>query len=180
MDLGQPVAEQELGIDVDVADTGAEVERVAGGAQPLALAHGVAPPDVDRAEEGGRGAHPVGVEDDDVELASDRPGEGDDPVGGRSHRLTVGGVVLDAAVAGHPALGGRPERVDDGGVDRRPVGDAVGRRAVGRRGRGQSEHERYGHQHGEPRHGFPPGVRDTLGGSGGVSKTTGWRRIARG
>ena len=47
VDLGEAVAEQEDGIDVDVADAGPEVEGVAGGAHRLALDHRVAPPHVD-------------------------------------------------------------------------------------------------------------------------------------
>ncbi len=124
VDLGRAVAEEQDGVDVDVADASPEVDRVGGGAHPLALADGVAPADVDRAQEGVGGAHPVGVEHHHVELAADLAGEGDHAVGRGRHRLTAGGGVLDSPVAGAPPLGGRPEPVDDGRVDRRPVGDA--------------------------------------------------------
>ena len=51
---------------------------------------------------------------------------------------------------------------------------------MGPRGEGQDQRERYRHQHGDAPHGNPPGVDELLGGSGGPSKTTDYRRIAQG
>src|SRR5205085_6399121 len=114
MDLGRAVAEEEDGIDVDLADAGPEVGAVGGGAHRLALDDGVAPVHVDRTEEGVGGADTIGVEDDHVEAAADLAGKGDHAGRRRPYRLTRGGGVLDASVACAPPLGGGPERVDDG------------------------------------------------------------------
>ncbi len=114
-------AQHELGIDVGVTRSHAEVQRRVGRADDAAARDLLAFDDRDRREEGVARAQAVGVADDDVQRAADLACELDEALFGREHWRAGHGAVVDAAVACGPLRGRRTEVVDDRRVDRRLV-----------------------------------------------------------
>ena len=110
--------EEAGGIDVDPADPDGEVEGSGGDRDDVAPAHRCPAPYEDSPHEPVGGPHTSGVVDADEQRPGDRPGEADDPVGGRPHHVAVTRAVFDPPVARAVGTLGEAERVEDRGVGR--------------------------------------------------------------
>ncbi len=172
VDLGGSGREKARGVDVGVADPGAEVKPVARRTDQLALHHRVTTVHGDRLQERVAGANAVGVEDDDMKAPAHCTGVDHLSVGRRTHGISRRRVVVDSPVPGRPGVGGRPEGIDDG----TPDGWAVGHRMraggvrsgrVGCDGRRPDEDHGDGQNDGHTAHWEPPGRRRPRGSAAG-------------
>ena len=146
--------EEPGGIDVDPADPDGEVERSGGDGDDVAPAHRGPASHEDPPDEPVGGAHPSGVVDADEQRPGDRPGETDDPVGGRPHHVAVARAVFDPSIPGAVGTLGKAERVEDRGVGR----GRQDQRGPARRHGGQEHRRERDAEHSDERHSPPSRV----------------------
>ena len=148
-------APQRRRVEVHLPAPDAQVEPLAGHRYDVARLHHLAVPDANGGDERVRRPKTVGMAEGDVEGSRDRASERDDSRADGPHDLTGSRGVLDAAVAGRPALRWRPEGVADPSIDRRTVSGA--QPCAGwlltddRSGRSGDHHEDEDHDGDEPR-----------------------------